>query len=185
MKQEEKYVLWSNCDLNPDDWREEYAEFLEVNEIQGDPKNENELYDWIVETNYSYLEDERLNLDNSLPFPIIIIADMGRWNGRVSAYKMVDSGNIADCLYSEGDMVKWYVDDLGDLRATVYHHDGTNFYLYRRIKDNVSSVQLENFQQKLLDGDLTRKDITRITQRLGDEIAKVYGWDIPKQKRSK
>lgn len=31
-------------------------------------------------------------------------------------------------------------------------------------------------------GTATRADITRVTQRLGDEIAKVYGWDIPKSK---
>lgn len=36
--------------------------------------------------------------------------------------------------------------------------------------------------QKLYRGTATRADITRITQRLGDEIAKVYGWDIPKSK---
>ena len=41
---------------------------------------------------------------------------------------------------------------------------------------------MENLKEKLYYGTATRRDITRITQRLGDDIAKVYGFDIPKQR---
>ena len=41
---------------------------------------------------------------------------------------------------------------------------------------------LGNLKEKLYYGTATRRDITRITQRLGDDIAKVYGFDIPKPK---
>ncbi|MGE4353904.1 MAG: hypothetical protein AB7D36_07465, partial [Oscillospiraceae bacterium] len=52
------------------------------------------------EINGEYLSDERMNLNIQLPRSIIIIADLGLLNGRFSAYKMIGSGNIRDCLYS-------------------------------------------------------------------------------------
>ena len=62
------------------------------------------------------------------------------------------------------------------------HHDGTNHYLYRVFKDGVSETQMENLRDKIYHGKATRADITRLTRRLGDEIAAVYGFDIPKQR---
>lgn len=69
-----------------------------------------------------------------------------------------------------------------DLRADATHHDGTNHYLYRVFKDGVSETQMENLRDKIYHGKATRADITRLTRRLGDEIAAVYGFDIPKQR---
>ena len=108
---------------------------------------------------------------------------LGRWNGRVSGYKMIDSGNIKDCLYSDTDYTEWYVDKYGDLRADAVHHDGTNHYLYRVFKDGVTDTQIENLQDKIYNGKATRADITRVTKRLGDDIAGVYGFPIPKQRQ--
>ena len=95
---------------------------------------------------------------------------------------MIDSGNIKDCLYSDTDYTEWYVDKLGDLRADAIHHDGTNYYLYRAFKDNATSEQIESLQDKIYSGKATRVDITRVTKRLGDDIAKVYGFHISKPK---
>lgn len=61
--------------------------------------------------------------------------------------------------------------------------DGTNHYLYRVFKDGVSDTQVENLQNKLSFGTATKADITRVTRRLGDDIAKVYGFPITKQKQ--
>ena len=116
--------------------------------------------------------------------PIIVIGDIGRWNGRVMGYKDIPSGNIRDCLYADTDYTEWYVDKYGDLRADATHHDGTNHYLYRVFKDGVSETQMENLRDKIYHGKATRTDITRLTRRLGDEIAAVYGFDIPKQRVS-
>ena len=139
-------------------------------------------YQWMVETNADYLNDERMNLNIQLSQPIIVIGDLGRWNGRVMGYKMIESGNIKDCLYSDTDFTEWYVDKYGDLRADAVHHDGTNHYLYRVFKDGVSDTQIENLKDKIYMGKATRADITRITKRLGDEIAAVYGFPIPRQR---
>ena len=97
-------------------------------------------------------------------------------------YKMIDSGNIKDCLYSDTDFTEWYVDRYGDLRADAAHHDGTNYYLYRVFKEGVTESQIERLQEKIYMGKATRADITRVTKRLGDEIGRVYGWDFPKSR---
>mgnify|MGYP000754919315 FL=1 len=79
------------------------------------------------------------------------------------------------------DYSTWYVDKNGDFRCDAIHHDGTNHYLYRAYKDSVSDTQIENLKEKLYRGIATRADITRVTRRLGDEIAHVYGFPIPRR----
>lgn len=166
-------IIWSNANLNYDDWREDLeAEHPEL--------TESEREDLMYEINADYLDDERLNLDIQLSHPILVIGDLGRWNGRVMGYKEILSGNIRDCLYSDTDYNTWYMDKLGDLRCDAIHHDGTNHYLYRTYKDGVTEEQIDRLKGKIYNGTVSRADITRITRRLGDEIAQVYGWDIPK-----
>lgn len=173
----DRRIIWSDMSLDIEDWRDDLqADYPDL--------SENELYQKMCEINSDYLGDERMNLNIQLSQPIIVIGDIGRWNGRVSGYKMIDSGNIKDCLYSDTDYTEWYVDKYGDLRADAAHHDGTNHYLYRAVKDNASPEQVERLKDKIYCGKATRADITRVTKRLGDEIAAVYGFPIPKQKTS-
>ena len=183
-EQSDRHIIWSNMNLEADDWRDSYKEYLEINGLDDDPNDENKLYEYMVEANDDYLSDERRNLDIRFSQPIIVIGDLGRWNGRVTGYKMIDSGNIKDCLYSDTDYTEWYVDKYGDLRADAVHHDGTNHYLYRVFKDGVTDTQIENLQDKIYNGKATRADITRVTKRLGDDIAGVYGFPIPKQRQT-
>ena len=182
-EQSDRHIIWSNMNLEADDWRDSYKEYLEINGLDDDPNDENKLYEYMVEANDDYLSDERRNLDIQFSQPIIVIGDLGRWNGRVTGYKMIDSGNIRDCLYADTDYTEWYVDKYGDLRADAVHHDGTNHYLYRVFKDGVTDTQIENLQDKIYNGKATRADITRVTKRLGDDIAGVYGFPIPKQRQ--
>lgn len=174
MYMDKDHLIWtSEPDFKDweDDLREEYPEL-----------SERELQGIMYERNNDYLDDERTNLNIKLGVPIIAIADLGRWNGRVSGYKVIESGNIRDCLYSDCDYLTWYVDKLGDLRCKAVHHDGTNYYLYRAFKSGLSEEQIENFKYKVYTGRATRQDITRYTTRLGDDIAKVYGFQISKPK---
>lgn len=180
----DRHIIWSNLHFDVDDWRKGYKEFLEMNELDDDPNDEQAFHKWMVEVNDDFLYDERTNLDIQLSQPIIVIGDIGRWNGRVMGYKEIPSGNIKDCLYSDTDYTEWYVDRYGDLRADAAHHDGTNHYLYRVFKDGVTETQMENFKNKLYRGEVTRADINRLTRRLGDEIATVYGWRISMRKKT-
>lgn len=134
----------------------------------------------MYELNNEYLDDERMNLDIQLDKPILVIVNFSIRNGRYSGYgyKEIKSGNIKDCLSSECDYVTWYVDRLGDMRCDAVHHDSTSHYLYRVFKSEVSDTRKKNFLKKVLRGTVTRADITRTTQRLGDKIADVYGWKI-------
>ncbi len=176
----ERHIIWSNFNLDLDDWRDDIKGDLIANGTSPDEITEDDLYDQMIDTNNMYLDDERINLNIQEAQPIIVIADLGRWNGRFQGYNMIESGNIKDCLYSDTDYTEWYVDKLGDLRADAIHHVGTNHYLYRAFKDNATPEQIENLQDKIYSGKATRADITRVTKRLGDDIAKVYGFDIPK-----
>ncbi len=171
----ERHVIWSDIHLDLDDWRD----FLMENYPE---LPEDKLYEKMHELNAEYLDDERRNLDIQFSQPILVIGDLGFWNGRAQGYKMIKSGNIRDCLYSDTDMTEWYVDKNGDLRADAIHHDGTNHYLYRVFKRGVTDAQIENLQDKIYCRRATRADIIRVTQRLGDSIAAVYGFRIPKQR---
>lgn len=170
----ENHVIWSNQNLDLDDWRDDLlAEYPD--------KSEDELYALMCEHNDMYLDDERVNLNIQMPNTILLIADIGRWNGRFPGCQEIKSGNIKDCLHTSMDYATFYVDKLGDLRCDAVHHDGTNHYLYRVYKRGVTESQIERLQEKILDGTATRRDITRITNRLGDAIGKVYGWSFPRE----
>ena len=170
-----RHIIWSN-DIDYDDWREDWEE-------QYPDLSEAERMELMYELNGDYLDDERSNLDIQLSRPILVVGDLGLWHGRRMGYKEIPSGNIRDCLYSERDMdhSTWYVDKNGDFRCDAIHHDGTNHYLYRAYKDGVSDTQIDNLKEKLYWGTATRADITRVTRRLGDEIAHVYGFPIPRR----
>ena len=163
--------------MDYDDWKPHLEE-------QYPDLSEDERISLMYEINNDYLSDERINLNIQLDRPILVIGDLGLWNGRRSGYKEIESGNIRDCLYADTDYSTWYVDKLGDLRCDAIHHDGTNHYLYRVYKDGVSESQIDLLKEKLYYGTATRADITSVTRRLGDDIAKVYGFPIPRQRQS-
>ena len=175
----DRHIIWSDYALDYEDWRDDLeAEYPDL--------SERERMDLMYEINSDYLDDERANLNIQLSHSILVIGDLGLWYGRRMGYKEISSGNIKDCLYTERDIdyATWYVDKRGDLRCEAIHHDGTNNYLYRVYKDGVSESQIDLLKEKIYRGIATRADITRITRRLGDEIANVYGFPIPRQRQA-
>lgn len=171
---EKKHIIWDNFDIDYESWEKDLRmDFPE----QYEDYDEYDMYREIVWLNDIYLDNERANLNIKVGDDIIVIGTLGLWYSDVRGYKIIDSGNIADCLYDDDcEYCTWYVDDLGDLRFEGAHHDGKNYYLYRTWKENISDVQKENFLEKLYYGNFNRRDITKYTKRLGDEISKVYGW---------
>ena len=168
---DDRHIIWTS-DVDYEDWKDDLeAEYPELTEDERMMK--------MYERNGEYLGDERINLNIQLADPILVIADLGLWNGRRMGYKEIPSGNVRDCLYSDCDYNTWYLDKRGDFCCEAVHHDGTNHYVYRAYKDGVSDAAKETLKYKLYRGVATRSDITRVTRRLGDDIAKVYGWDIP------
>ena len=53
---EDRHIIWSNENLDLDDWREDLQE-------QSPDCSEDELYRIMCETNAEYLSDERVNLN--------------------------------------------------------------------------------------------------------------------------
>ena len=133
-----RHIIWSN-DIDYDDWREDLEE-------QYPDLTEAERMELMYELNGDYLDDERSNLDIQLSRPILVVGDLGLWNGRRMGYKEIPSGNIRDCLYNERDIdySTWYVDKNGEFRCDAIHHDGTNHYRYRAYRDGVTDEQIED-----------------------------------------
>ncbi|MGF7010660.1 hypothetical protein M2146_001184 [Lachnospiraceae bacterium PF1-22] len=173
-----KKTIWSS-DFEIDDFRDYIKE---EEEEQGVKIEEDEAYHLVCDLNDSYLDDERSNLDIQLSNPIMVIADIGRWNGRVLTYKLIKSGNIRDILYSEVDFVTWYSDGQ-DIRFEGHHHDGTNYYLYREVENELDADTLmdlahqhnldfgENMDKK------SRKILDKYTKSILPSVANVYGWE--------
>ena len=159
-----KHIIWSS-EINLKDWQD----FLE--EVYPDITAESEQYNLAYELNNEYLYDERANLHSNANGRILVIADLGLWHGRVKGYKIL-SKNIADILYSDCDYMEWYSDGK-NIKATGHHHDGTNHYLYRVIKEDRN---IDALLDAIYKGTISNHQIGYYTESLHPYIAKVYGW---------
>lgn len=175
-----KRVLWSS-EIDFDAWRDDYREDYP-------DATDDEIDEMINDQNYDDLVYEREILNINLPEPIIAIADLGLWDGRHTGYREIP-GNIAKCLdtsVSSSYGATWYLDKRNDLVCDDMHHDGTNHYLYRTWKKTATPQQRANFISKIMTGEtITRRDITRLTERLGDAICAAHGWDAVKHNMGK
>lgn len=119
-----------------------------------------------------YLEDERTNLNVETDGRILVIADLGLWNGRRQGYKILSS-NVSDILSDNADYVEWYGDG-HNIKAIASHHDGTNYYEYRVIREDRN---VQNLLDSIYNGEeITRKKLNYYTKSLYKYIAKIYGW---------
>ena len=47
-EQSDRHIIWSNMNLEADDWRDSYKEYLEINGLDDDPNDENKLYEYML-----------------------------------------------------------------------------------------------------------------------------------------
>lgn len=166
-----KMLIWNNTP-DFDDWKDDL-------ESEYPDCSERELIDLMYDTNNSYLEDERMNLNVDLPQNILVIADLGLWDGRRQGYKQLGN-NLSQCFsVCQHDFQEYFVDESGDLCATDVHHDGTNHYTFRMYRKGVTEKQIETLKDKIYAGTAEWADIVKVTRRLGDYAAKVYEWKLP------
>lgn len=67
---EDKHIIWSNYDLDYEDWRGDLeTEYPEL--------SEDERISLMYEINGHYLDDERMNLNVQLSQPILVVGDLG------------------------------------------------------------------------------------------------------------
>lgn len=175
-----KHIIWSNMNLNLDDWRGGVIEHAEINGLPVRPDDENWLTEGMYSLNDSYFEDELINLNVQLPESIIAIADLGFWNGRATGYKNLGS-NLNDCLRVEMrgcDYREYFVDGYGNFRMTAVHHDGTHYLHFRMWKPGLSERQKDILRDAVFEGKASSQMISRYTKPLGPYVAKVYGWKV-------
>ena len=167
-----KRIIWSNMNINPDDWKEGYKEIAEENGWEEDTGDENNLWNYIYEELDHYIDDERMNLDVTTDGSILVVADLGLWYGRRQGYRILD-GNVKNILSADVDYVEWYSDGY-NIKATAAHHDGTNYYEYRVIREDRN---IQNLLDAIYNGEeITRKKLNYYTRSLEPYVRRVYGW---------
>ncbi len=167
-----KHMIWTNdpADFNEADAKAAVAERLDkpVAEVT-DSEAWEEFYD---DANFCY-EAETANLDQPLDGRVLCIASLGLWNGRRTGYRMMPTRNLNEVLNAfQGDYNQVYYDG-ANVIARDAHHDGTNFYTFREVREDKN---IDVLLEKLYMGTATRADINRYTRSLRKPVCEVYGW---------
>ena len=164
-------IIWSNMNLNIDDWRDGYAEFCDINDIE--PGDDNDIYNWMEETNAEYLDDERANLNKPIDGDILIIGDLGLWNGRANGYKIARAN--LNAIFDIGDDLMEFYADGHEIRATGCHHDGRNYYQFRAIRPG---RDIDKLLDALYRGEyISPQKLNYYTRSLYSDVARIYGWE--------
>lgn len=165
-----KHVIWSSLDRDVEDWQECFNEFCEINELD---KDKLDIYEYINDTLAEYFQDERGYL-NVPCGDILVIADLGLWDGHHSAYKIIRTGKVNGILsVNTMDDAEFYCDQY-NVCADIYHHDGCNHLEFREIKKGVNIQPLVDmlYNQE----EVSRETIRRYTKSMRPYIKKVYGF---------
>ena len=159
-----KKIIWTN-NIDIANWAEDIKEWYPDEDL-----TESEMWNIAYENNMDNLEAEKANLNKELGTSLVMIADLGLWNGRRRGWKHINGTNLNDIFQGTcGDFVEWYVED-GDIKCDDIHHDGTNHYTYRAIKEDISEWE---FDEMMYEG----KDIDELTVKLGNYVSEIYGWN--------
>lgn len=162
-----RHIIWSNDDIDIDEYRDALDGEL----------TETEIFEYA----YNCLEDDFDEIvgmcENVVIGKAIAIGKIGTWLGTRTGYKLMNDSNtcLSKCFESDGYSATWYVDKNGDLWLREVHHDGTNLIMFRAFKDNVESNQIDWICDKILKGTVQRRDITKVTRKIGDDVLKCIG----------
>lgn len=162
-------VIYSNKDPFYDGIEDDYKDFLEAN---GMTEDEYSLDQYAYEMVDCWLDDEKVNLDIETEGRILVIGDLGFWDGRKQGYKILRN-NVSAILADDGDYVEWF-DDGYNVRCTSSNHDATSYYEYRVIREDRN---IDNLINAIYNGEeITRKKLNYYTKSLHSYVAGVYGW---------
>lgn len=143
--------------------------------------SDDELMQLVYEENGINWQEDIADLSKiNLPRSIIAIGWLGLWNGTAVGYK--EYPDLKSCFSGHDGDLKFYVDENGDLRAELAHHDGTNHYLFRMWRSNVSETTRENLIDKIYYRKDFQADVSRSTVRIGDFIGERFGWSFKGRK---
>ena len=165
-----KRMIWTN-EIDSDELAAAREGVAESEGIGIEEVSDDKAYAYAAESMELWYEAEKSNL-NRRTGRILLIADLGLWNGRRQGYKLCGH-NLNEVLTNfQGDYCEVYC-DAHNVCARDTHHDGSNYYTFREIKEG---VDIEPLLDKLYNGTATTKDISRYTRSLRPYVAAVYGW---------
>ena len=164
-----KRMIWNNDVCSEIDTLEKDGFFAESKIT-----SEEEKMDIAYERINSVLADEVSNLDVDFEGDIFLIGEFQRWNGRGSAYANLETSNIGEAikkavaLFSENDTVEVFVEDERMKISQLGHDNPVNPSVFE-----FRVVRSENSRYEI---GLSYKENLKVTRRIGDIVAKVYGW---------
>lgn len=101
---------------------------------------------------------------------IITIATLGLWNGNRVGYKILchNLKDVIGCDQSVDTFELYYDYEDKELKATGIHHDGTNNYMFREIKDESTIYHFTDLliSKNELDMDLVNKYTNKLSDYL-------------------
>ena len=171
-----KFELW-NSEITPEDGVISHWKITKRHpEYWQDKDFENRLWDFANDMNKLDLDDLRTNLDIQLDTPILILADIGRWMDGSRGYKEIHSGNLKDIFCAQVNGMSdqhWFCDGY-NICCQETHHDGTNYYIYRAIrnKDNIEGL----YEKILNQEEVTSSTLNYYTKSLAGVVAKIFGF---------
>lgn len=139
---------------------------------------------------YKIKEELNIQLDEQ----IVLVANIYDSNGKETGYgyRLIESGNIADCLVTEEDVLfRYYINKLGNLCATLTYENGHDDQVFRVWKPGISKQMRKNFLTKVCEGKVTTMDLWRYTASVGEYIqlkkalTETETAEKPKDKRKK
>lgn len=171
------YRIWSNADLDYEEWKdwmdEEYPTL-----------SDDERVAMMYEENGHYLEDERLNLDIQLSQPILVVADLGLWNGRrtdTKKFPAAISGTAFTLITTTPHGMWTETETSGAMTPTMTARTTisigcirTMFPRHRKTGSKKKSTTAQPPEQ-----------ISSVSPQAWCEIGKVYGWSFPTRQRER
>lgn len=144
----------------------EWEEYCHDNECSIDDYDERT---WVNNINFEadYYNLEAILSNLNVSDEIIVIADLGLWNGKRIGYKILD--NDASSIINGIDYYEYpeiEMNDNNELYAIDAHHDGTNYYRFRVWRSRVSEKSKEKFLDSIYYGEVSENDITKYTKAL-------------------
>ena len=165
------------CAYDFEDMRRNLAEALDESP---DEVSDTAVWDYIADDTRIQYEAEKMNLDKPLDGRILCYGSLGLWWGRPTGYKMIDERNlnaVLDQACRDSYTYRVYFDGK-DVCAADGHHDGTNCYTFREIREDVSEDALDDFLDRLASGMVSDADMERVTRSLAPHVCEIYGWTM-------
>lgn len=174
-----KRIIYSTNSWDFEEAKKDYKDFLEDNEYENINellKDDNNIYDYINEINRHNWDDIQGELNKEIDNEIIAIASLGLWNGKTTGYKLLETGNLKEILFSftNCDDIEFYTENR-KVYGVGYHHDGRNYAEFRKIKNGLSQNQYDKLLNSIYYDKDSSKYIKMYTTSIYKDIKNIIG----------